>query len=71
MLQKSWQHARRGQALKGPILMFGGVSDIAMAGVLWFLMGQGDMIISLVCGFLALAGLGMIGFGLITTLRNA
>lgn len=70
MLRKPRLHARRGQALKGPIFMFGGVSDIAMAGVLWFLMGQGDMIISLVCAFLALAGLGMIGFGLITTLRN-
>ncbi|PQO32359.1 hypothetical protein DTL21_19250 [Bremerella cremea] len=61
---------RRGSALKGPILMFGGVTDLALAAGLWFMMGQGDMVISLVCVFLALTGLGVIGFGLITTLRN-
>ncbi|RCS52712.1 hypothetical protein DTL42_07700 [Bremerella cremea] len=70
MSRKSRQPVRRGQALKGPLLMFSGLSDMVMAGILWFMLGQGDVIFTLVFGVMALAGLGLIGFGLITTLRN-
>jgi len=43
--------------------MMAGVMDIILAAGLWFVLGQGDMVFSLVFGLLALSGLGLIGFG--------
>ncbi|MEW4563865.1 hypothetical protein AB1K70_15125 [Bremerella sp. JC770] len=54
---------RRGQVPVGTILMMAGVMDIILAAGLWFVLGQGDMVFSLVFGLIALSGLGLIGFG--------
>lgn len=60
---------RRGQIPTGTILMMAGVMDILMALGLWFFMGQGDMMMTLVFGFIGLSGLGLIGFGFMQNLK--
>lgn len=70
MPQKTQRSPRRGHALKGPILMLAGLSDIIIAGGLWYWLELGEMPMLLVPAFMALSGLGLISVGLLTTLRN-
>lgn len=61
--------SRRGRIPTGTILMMAGVMDILMALGLWFFMGQGDMVMTLVFGMIGLSGLGLIGFGFMQNLK--
>lgn len=59
----------RGRTPTGTVLMMAGAMDILMALGLWFFLGQGDMVFTLVFGFIGLSGLGMIGFGFMQNLK--
>ena len=61
--------SRQGQIPTGTLIMMVGVSDILTAGVLWYLLGQGDLMMSLFFGILALGGLGAIVFGAMHNLK--
>jgi len=60
---------RRGQIPTGTLMMMVGAMDIVMALGLWFFMGQGDMMLSIVFGVIGLSGLGLIGFGFMQNMR--
>ncbi|MBA2113518.1 hypothetical protein [Bremerella alba] len=60
---------RRGQIPTGTILMMAGVMDIVMAAGLWFFLGQGDMMMSLVFAIIGFSGLGLIGFGFMQNMK--
>lgn len=62
---------RRQGIARGPIFVLIGLSEVVLFAVLWFLLGRDDMTLSLVFGLMALSGLGMAGFGVIRTLKDA
>ncbi|GAA4430842.1 hypothetical protein [Bremerella cremea] len=60
---------RSGKISTGTLLMMAGASDVLMAGIMWIIMGQGDMIFSIVFGVMALSGVGLVAFGALQNLR--
>ncbi|MBI1248813.1 hypothetical protein GC197_13355 [bacterium] len=61
--------SRRGQIPTGTLIMMVGVSDILTAGVLWYLLGQDNMMMTIIFGLLAVTGLGVTVFGAMQNLK--
>ncbi|MFN3150680.1 hypothetical protein [Bremerella sp.] len=61
--------SRRGQIPVGTLMMMVGVMDILMSLGLWFFIGRGDTMMTIVFGIIGLSGLGLIGFGFMQNLK--
>jgi len=62
--------SRRGQVPIFPILVLAGISDIVLAGALWYFISDGSMILNIIFAALALSGVGLAGFGVIKTISS-
>lgn len=61
--------SRRGQIPVGTLMMMVGVMDILMSLGLWFFIGRGDTMMTIVFAIIGLSGLGLIGFGFMQNLK--
>lgn len=61
--------SRRGQIPVGTLMMMVGVMDILMSLGLWFFIGQGDTMMTIVFAIIGISGLGLIGFGFMHNLK--
>lgn len=59
-----------GKINPGIFIIMGGMSDLVMAVVIWFMFADGEAMWNFVVGAMVLAGLGTIGFGVVQMLRN-
>jgi len=70
MLFRQISKTRRAQVPIFPLLILGGLTDILLAGALWYFISDGSMILNVFFGALALSGLGLMGFGAIKTISS-
>ena len=59
-----------GKINPGIFIIMGGMSDLVIAVIFWFMFANGEAIWNYVVAGLVLAGLGTIGFGVVQMLRN-